>query len=356
MKNLIALLAALFLTYLAAMATAFAAEDSGAVRMVDGKTSDRVHLRSEPSTESASLGLYFSGAPVRCLDRVDSVWTRVAIGAESGYMMSRYLTEDAESDACITPYVFSAEDTVLLTAPNAEGEKLLSVGCQTSLRLLGETRERWSLVETEEGVQGYLRSESLALLPCPMPVPERMSDYLPVLTGDGAFWDMDAWDTPAERTLSDYLRAYELTSFSTMALADIDGDGRREVLLCAETEGEAYHLLLDADESTGTVRGCTLSYRAFLSPKSDGTFSFSSSAFDSGSGWVTFTQDGYELRVLLESVWEKEDQIGYRLNGKPCSEKIFDEALQCQTQKPELMWYPVENGQLPTGLLAENDL
>lgn len=357
MKNMIVLLVALCLTCFAAMASAFAQQDGAAVAVVDGKTADRVHLRSEPSTESESLGLYFSGAPVQRLDRVDAVWSRVTIGGETGCMMSRYLVNDLEPAECMTPHVFASADAVLLETPDAEGQALLSLARGASLRLLGETRGNWAFVETTQGTRGYLPSETIALLPEIEPAPEQLSDYLPVLTGHGMFLDVDAPDEPAERTLDDYLQARELSGFTAMALADVDGDGKREVLLRAETGVEEYHLLLDVDGPACTVRGCTLSYRAFLSPKADGTISFSSSAFEFGFGWIRFTEDSYVDAVIAQSLWDHEsERVGFTLNGAPCSERMFNEVVEQQEQKPDLMWYPAENGQLPTGLLLENGI
>ena len=59
--------------------------------IIDGKTSDRVHLRSGRSTASESLGLYFTGTRVLCEAEPQGDWVAVTIGNQMGYMKAEYL-------------------------------------------------------------------------------------------------------------------------------------------------------------------------------------------------------------------------------------------------------------------------
>lgn len=57
------------------------------------KSSDRLHLREEPSTKSRSLGRYFNGTQVEAIggDTMDG-WLHVRVDGKEGYMMIQYLT------------------------------------------------------------------------------------------------------------------------------------------------------------------------------------------------------------------------------------------------------------------------
>lgn len=51
---------------------------------------DRLHLRKKADQSSDSLGKYYNGTPVRVLER-GREWTKVQIGRQTGYMMTKYL-------------------------------------------------------------------------------------------------------------------------------------------------------------------------------------------------------------------------------------------------------------------------
>lgn len=79
---LLALLLALTLTLPALADTAF----------VDGLDADRVHLRESPQTTAKSLGLFFTGTPVS-IEGAHGDFTKVVIGAQTGWIMTQYLTD-----------------------------------------------------------------------------------------------------------------------------------------------------------------------------------------------------------------------------------------------------------------------
>jgi uncharacterized protein YgiM (DUF1202 family) len=55
------------------------------------KSSDRLHLRKEPSTKSPSLGRYFNGTQVEVIDYSPDGWAHVRVDGKEGYMMIQYL-------------------------------------------------------------------------------------------------------------------------------------------------------------------------------------------------------------------------------------------------------------------------
>ena len=55
------------------------------------KSSDRLHLREEPSAKSTSLGRYFNGTQVEVIDYGPEGWAHVRVDGKEGYMMTQYL-------------------------------------------------------------------------------------------------------------------------------------------------------------------------------------------------------------------------------------------------------------------------
>lgn len=76
----------------AALCVPALAASSRPTAYVDGGTVDQVHLRQKPASDARSLGLYFTGTEVECWSDPSETWVHVSIGAEDGYMMSKYLS------------------------------------------------------------------------------------------------------------------------------------------------------------------------------------------------------------------------------------------------------------------------
>ena len=135
--------------------------------IIDGKTSDRVHLRLGRSTASESLGLYFTGTRVLCEAEPQGDWVAVTIGNQMGYMKAEYLLRGSMGSASgtVKTGVVSnpgsgwvnfrqgpSEDTVVLTRLNNG----------TSLTLLGETNSGWYYARME-GLYGYVRADLVSM-------------------------------------------------------------------------------------------------------------------------------------------------------------------------------------------------
>ncbi|MCL1964793.1 MAG: SH3 domain-containing protein [Firmicutes bacterium] len=54
------------------------------------KPTDRLHLRTAPSTDAVSIGRYYSGTPVQVLED-QGEWAKVSIAGIQGYMMKKFL-------------------------------------------------------------------------------------------------------------------------------------------------------------------------------------------------------------------------------------------------------------------------
>lgn len=124
---------------------------------IDGRTSDRVHLREGPSANTASLGLYFNGTAVTCLSERNGTWMRVRIGSQTGYMMSRYLSERMPVNRQPTGYVthVGRNSSVHLRATPG-GTVVTSLPYGSELTVLGETHDGWYYVIDGWGDEGYM--------------------------------------------------------------------------------------------------------------------------------------------------------------------------------------------------------
>ena len=129
-------------------------------------------------------------------------------------------------------------------------------------------------------------------------------------------------------------------SFPRFALADVDGDGTREIVLeitAGENAGYGF-LVLDAREDG--VWAYEFSYRGLMNLKADGTASWSDGAADNGFGRVAFTEDGYTFADIARSVLE-EDDVHYYAGEEPIDEAEFNRLLDEQDQKPDAEWQPI---------------
>ena len=155
MKKLLA-----FLMILLLWIPAVKAEDS--IRWIDGGNADRVHLRSEPSTASDSLGLYFTGTGVSLIDEMDD-WARVMIGDVKGYIMADFLSQS--QPVLMAPWQMvdnpSSTWVNLRERPSMSADILSFPDNGITVRVLGETADGWSYVVCE-GIEGYMRTELLS--------------------------------------------------------------------------------------------------------------------------------------------------------------------------------------------------
>lgn len=129
--------------------------------IIDGKTSDRVHLREGRSTASASQGLFFTGTRVLCEAEPVGDWVAVTIGAQTGYMKAEYLLRGSMGSASVAQKSATVRSNMYLRQkPDASAATLASAEAGDQIILLGETQSSWYYVQAN-GVYGYIPAEML---------------------------------------------------------------------------------------------------------------------------------------------------------------------------------------------------
>jgi hypothetical protein len=157
------------------------------------------------------------------------------------------------------------------------------------------------------------------------------------------------------KTLQDALN-HEFTEgagYDSFAVLDVDGDGKLDVVLNVTVNGEAlgYLVLTSADEVI-CAYGCY--YRAMIGLKEDGSFSFSSSAAESGV--ATFYKDenrDAQYNVLAESKLDENENVVYFVNGEAADEDAFTAVINAQNEKVDATFVPATAENLALYLTIE---
>ena len=136
---------------------ACAQAESYGLAVVDGRNASKVHLRAEPSSQSDSLGLYFTGTEVECRSDPAGDWVEVKIGREYGYMKSKYLKRGDAAES-VAPRFRSGTVTAtnwgrLRKGPSTEYQFICKAYTGDTVIIMGETDEHWYYVKygKEEG-------------------------------------------------------------------------------------------------------------------------------------------------------------------------------------------------------------
>lgn len=335
-----------------------------ATAFINGGNADRVHLRLSPSQDAESLGLYFDGTPVAYSGSLDDAWVRVSIGHEQGYMMTDFLSEHAAGTQKLTLQqtgVIHTDSWVnLREAPTTESQALKKLCNGDEVTLLGETVSHWYFVSVG-GLQGYVMAEFVEPGVPTQPVTyinqgfadATFPNAVSILSGQESFWHVGAREY---MSLSQVSRIFDgqAVSFPYYAIADVDQDGNNELILLQNVSGNEYYGYLVLKIADSVVYGHELVYRAMLSLKADGTFSFSSGAADNGFGYMRLSANGSALHEIAASE-SNDGGIDYDLEGQPVSQAVYEAAVGLQEQKPDAVWYALtpENLKILWNILHE---
>ncbi len=354
----------LLLGFLLCTATALAQGANPASTVIDGKTSDRVHLRAEPSKDAKSLGIYFTGTQVLYDASAGGAWTWVTIGAQSGYIASQYLYRGKNPGSVasrqppgVVTNVKAGSWVNLRSAPSQQARVAGTLYKDDWVTVLGETVTKWYYVQAG-GAYGYVMADFLQVgqgpapsQPPPGPVPPprptgttpgnqaALGAFWTVLLGNASLFSPDHNQPMDIFQLADTIPGPPgiITQFTVI---DLDRDGVVEIVLRLMADGydSGVEILRYQD---GSVYGYGISLRAFMDLKADGTFWFSSGAADNGFGALQFAPDAlfhYDNITYSESHNEDENQVSYYVNRRPASQAAYRRAVEQWDKRPAATW------------------
>lgn len=167
-----------------------------------------------------------------------------------------------------------------------------------------------------------------------------------VLTGSEPFYSTDI---SQNLTINELGRVVSDDSGITVKVlkftsADLDGNGVPEAVLWLQVnENDAYGFEVLRRQQNGQIYGYTLPYRSFMDLKTDGTFSFSSGAADSGFGSVSLSDKAYTINetTYSQSAYDSNNEltVSYFVNGQAASEAEYLAAIEKQNRKESAPWY-----------------
>ena len=160
-----------------------------------------------------------------------------------------------------------------------------------------------------------------------------LSIFKKVLTNEIAHFDA------AEKRnifLKDYLKDNNATSGDiNFTIVDLDGDGIPEVVL--EHNPGVLRVLRFENE---TVYGFSFDFRGMSSIKKDGSFDWSNSAFNSGTGRQTFFGTNTNTVNLAEESSEPGDDGNYYLYYNRVTEQQYNAFQTAKNKKANVEWMP----------------
>ncbi|MBQ7885647.1 MAG: hypothetical protein IJ313_02000 [Clostridia bacterium] len=166
---------------------------------VDGNTADRVHLRAQPSVQAQSLGVFFTGTPVKLDAPEKDGWQAVRIGRLEGFMMRAYLRADAAPGTQVrvgevhTP---SPEGGILLYAePKADAAVAAQLQDMQAVLVYGQTKEGFFDVGLGNVQRGYVHPSELRLMEPLTQGERRFSESYSLEIGEGVLAEIALEDT-----------------------------------------------------------------------------------------------------------------------------------------------------------------
>ena len=342
----------------------FANELNTEMAVVDGKTSDRVHLRERPAIDSKSYGLYFTGTPVQSEPYTNQEWVWVSIGTQSGYMKTEFLQFGANANNVTSKQPLGVVSnnnnntwTNLRRDPSLNADVVKRLYNGDSVTVLGETVTKWYYVKSGD-VYGYIKDDFLSLsgsvspgnhtsppVPTAPPAPTSppssgtaiLDAYRSVLHNNMTFTNSD---TNQSMYLSQLISSFTDVSMQIpyFALVDLDRDTIPEVILRETVNGTDYGVVV-LHYQDGIVYGYSLYTRGFMQLKIDGTFSYSSGAGDNGFGRMSFNRNSYTINPQAYCQTNADGSISYFVNQAPSTADAYSAALDGQERKSDASWY-----------------
>ena len=145
-------------------------DPSGWARVICDTPENRLHLRTAPETNAASLGKYYQGTPVRVLGQSGD-WTEVDVFGVHGYMMTKWLVFGADMNGIENAFPqLQYQEEVLQTgigiyASPWDNVPFATLTAHTNPNhpvVIGIIGDDWyHVLFPETGLSGYIRQDAL---------------------------------------------------------------------------------------------------------------------------------------------------------------------------------------------------
>ncbi len=124
----------------------------------------QLNLRKEATTNSKSLGLFYTGTPLVLLSYTRTGWAYVRIGHTEGYVDADYLTDQMPTRFGVKYMVRNSRSAGLnlRSLPSTGGEILAFVENYDTLTVLGTLSDGWCYV-SYDGMLGYMLGSGLEI-------------------------------------------------------------------------------------------------------------------------------------------------------------------------------------------------
>lgn len=195
-------------------------------------------------------------------------------------------------------------------------------------------QDRW--MSADEYLEAYQKETPSVVMD-----EETRSAFASVLLDGGTMMT----ESGAAVTLEERLTPWESVSYVGylgFAIVDLEQDGVPEVVFQKQVNGVVYYGYDILRYHEGQVQIFERWYRGFRDIKRDGSFHYSGSAFQSGYGRLSFTEEGAQTDTIGLYEGFPDDngivQPQYLLGGRPVVEAAFSSFVQAQGQKEELIW------------------
>ncbi|MGB3307700.1 MAG: NlpC/P60 family protein [Thermomicrobiales bacterium] len=138
----------------------------GGEAVISYANGDQVRLRSLPSYDGETLGMFDEGTSVYVIDGPiaaddGSLWYHVAAGDSEGYIVADWLAlSGAPLYQEITGTAWTNDDVNLRSGPSLADDSLAYLAAGTQVSLTGQTMDNWLSVEVD-GTAGWIYAEFL---------------------------------------------------------------------------------------------------------------------------------------------------------------------------------------------------
>lgn len=177
------------------------------------------------------------------------------------------------------------------------------------------------------------------------------SPYQDVLLGQAPFLCVDGSGQEVPTLLPDIPLAFSpyssYASVTEFAVLDLDGDGSREVVLLVTDVANDMGGYVILRQERGEIRGYPSHWRTFWQLKTDGTFTYSDTAgTEEGVASVRFREEGLVMDKHIRCEMEALEPTAFEVDGRPVSQTEYESALEAQAQKPDAVWYELNEANI----------